>query len=534
MRQRIQLISIDHSITIALILFIVIVFSAFQLSAQEKKENNKIESPANIDNPNSTQSLNDKIEFKNGPSSSILTITDEGNNAGSITLPNVGSSRSGNKLYNNGGSLYWGNSMLEGSSSFIDDWDDDGSAVFMLNPSRNVGIGTVITETSTKLHVKGDEGVLFQGTFGNGTALSLGAGSRFQYYPKKAALRSGRVDGTQWDDTNIGINSAAFGRNTIASGDAATSSGFESEANGNSSIALGFRNISTGNRSMAIGSETNAKTFASFAIGRFNAGSGSNTAWVETDPLFEIGNGINSTSVSNALTVLKNGKVGIGIVNPSHNLHVKSESGENPLKVQIGNATKMSVFSNGGTSVGTAATPPTNGLLVSGTLKASTIIETNNLDSPSGNVSINDNLYVSDNNIGIGISNTTKKLEVNGDTKLNDTEIGSLKVGSSGTFISEIIKLTGTTNSSDDITVIDTPTGYNSQNSYILSCKVEQPSSTYNNTWDDTESWKFVGSDPNSTFVFQWTNSTLGVLRLNVGPNKFRGRPYEIIIMKID
>ncbi len=435
------------------------------------------------------------------------------------------------KLYNNGGSLFWGGTALGASTTFSDDWDDDGTALFMYSPSRNVGIGTIITETITKLHVKGDQGVLFQGTYGNGTALNLGAGARFHFYPKKAALRSGRVDGNQWDDANIGTNSTAFGRNTTANGDASISAGFESNADGNSSIAFGFRNTSTGNRSMAIGSETNAKTFASFAIGRFNAGIGSVSSWVETDPLFEIGNGTSSSSLSNALTVLKNGKVGIGSETPSSTLQINSKSGENPLVVQFNGVSKLSVNSNGGTSLGTSATPPSNGLLVSGTLKASTIIETNNLDSPSGNVSVNDNLYVNTTNVGVGTSIPSQKLDVNGTAKMSNAIIGS-----NGTLINEIIKLTGTTSSSDNITSISLPTGFTDANTHVLSCRVRQPSSTpYIDYWSDYPSWKLTAGNGGETFAFQiYTGQTYSSLRLKVPQTKFRDQTYEIVVMRID
>ena len=80
---------------------------------------------------------------------------------------------------------------------------------------------------------------------------------------------------------------------------------------------------------MSIGSETVARTFASFVVGRFNAGTGSATSWVATDPLFEIGIGASSGSPENAMTVLKNGNVGIGEDNPGYNLHVNRVPPEN-------------------------------------------------------------------------------------------------------------------------------------------------------------------------------------------------------------
>lgn len=44
-----------------------------------------------------------------------------------------------------------------------------------------------------------------------------GTGTRFFWYPRKAALRAGTVNGTQWNNANIGVLSVAFGENSLAS-----------------------------------------------------------------------------------------------------------------------------------------------------------------------------------------------------------------------------------------------------------------------------------------------------------------------------
>ncbi len=103
----------------------------------------------------------------------------------------------------------------------------------------------------------------------------------------KASFRAGRALDEEWDDANVGNRTAAFGLNTIA----------------------------TGTYSVATGNRTLAQARSSLAIGEYNVGGGNPTAWVGTDPLFEIGNGtatISTETRNNALTVLKNGKVGIG------------------------------------------------------------------------------------------------------------------------------------------------------------------------------------------------------------------------------
>jgi hypothetical protein len=58
------------------------------------------------------------------------------------------------------------------------------------------------------------------------------------------------------------------------------------------------------------------------AIGRYNDTTSTflNT-WAGTDPVFVIGNGTSNTNRQNAMTVLKNGKTGLGTISP-HNILV--------------------------------------------------------------------------------------------------------------------------------------------------------------------------------------------------------------------
>jgi len=72
------------------------------------------------------------------------------------------------------------------------------------------------------------------------------------------------------------------------------------------------------------GYQTTASSYCSFAVGRFNyiSASDSLTTWVETDPLFMIGNGTDNINRKNAFTVLKNGNTGIGVNKPVNKLDV--------------------------------------------------------------------------------------------------------------------------------------------------------------------------------------------------------------------
>ena len=138
--------------------------------------------------------------------------------------------------------------------------------------AQNVGIGT--TAPSAKLHIVGDDGILATGTYGLGTASSLGAGTRMMWYPRQAAFRAGKAIGTEWDDANIGKYSAAMGYNTTASGDATTAMGNATNAIGSYSTAMGNATTASGGYSTAMGYTTTASGQYSTAMGAIATASG--------------------------------------------------------------------------------------------------------------------------------------------------------------------------------------------------------------------------------------------------------------------
>ncbi len=153
------------------------------------------------------------------------------------------------------------------------------------------------------------DGVVFYGTFdGSSSIPETGPGTRFMWYPRKAALRAGHVTGTQWDDPGIGDYSIALGHNSVASGESSIAIGPSSSASGISSIALG-RHLSN-------------SVYSSLVVGQYNeiiAGSGS--TWEPADPLFVIGNGDPSGEPSNALIVRKSGNTELyGMLNVDGNI----------------------------------------------------------------------------------------------------------------------------------------------------------------------------------------------------------------------
>ena len=123
--------------------------------------------------------------------------------------------------------------------------------------------------------------------------------------------------------TASGNQSTTMGNNTTASAVGATAFGNFTTASGNQSTAIGVLSVASGNQSIAMGAGINAQSNYSIGVGRFNIGGGNPSSWISTDPLFEVGNGAADNARNNALTILKNGRVGIGTNTPNVALSVK-------------------------------------------------------------------------------------------------------------------------------------------------------------------------------------------------------------------
>ncbi|WP_426295796.1 tail fiber domain-containing protein [Dyadobacter endophyticus] len=184
--------------------------------------------------------------------------------------------------------------------------------------------------------------IIQTGIIGSGPALPpLTAGANLIWYPQKAAFRAGSIDVlTYWDDSNTGLNSFAAGKNTIAAGEhsialgntsfttkiggiaigtASTTSGNygvaigrQAAASGLNSVSIGYTTTTTGESSVAIGLGTIAKSLGAVSLGAFNNASDPGIFTEPTDRVFQIGNGSSDFGRSNALTILRNGNIGIG------------------------------------------------------------------------------------------------------------------------------------------------------------------------------------------------------------------------------
>lgn len=282
---------------------------------------------------------------------------------------------------NNNGSNYWTIAAYIASNNQNDRlnfWNGTSGDVMTITGDGEVGIGVGISP-KVPFHLGNGRRVLF------GTD-TLGNGDKLMFLPDLHAFRVGTVAtgaaSTYWNRDSIGLYSFASGLNTRAQGFGATAmgrdteatnsyafaSGFFTNADGQYSTAMGFNTdaFALGSTalgystdaeenysfaagyfaeaqaiySVAIGNAVRAQSFASMAVGRYNVGGGSATSWLSGDPIFEIGIGTGPSSRANAVTVRKNGNVGIGTTVPLDRLHVNGR-----VRLQT-----VEYFEDGGTS----------------------------------------------------------------------------------------------------------------------------------------------------------------------------------------
>lgn len=188
-------------------------------------------------------------------------------------------------------------------------WGVSGNNIYNAN-TENLGIGT--TTPKATFNVAAGKTVLFG-------ADTSGNGNKFIWYSTLGALRAGAVGSpTWWNYSNVGIYSVALGIGTRASGNYSTSLGAYNVASETFSTAMGFSTTASGNASTAMGSATTASGSSSTAMGAYNID--------VSNALLMVGNGTADYAKSNAITVLTNGKTGIGTTAPQEALHVQGSA----------------------------------------------------------------------------------------------------------------------------------------------------------------------------------------------------------------
>ncbi len=119
----------------------------------------------------------------------------------------------------------------------------------------------------------------------------------------------------------LGKDSQSLNSNNLAVGHGVTVSGQYATAMGNYATASG-----TGSFALA-GNGATAQSYASVVLGKYNVIAGDSFSYVAQDPLFVIGNGIDSANRNNVWTIVKDGNLTIGSgTNEGYMLRVRGGS----------------------------------------------------------------------------------------------------------------------------------------------------------------------------------------------------------------
>lgn len=158
-----------------------------------------------------------------------------------------------------------------------------------------------------------------------GASVAMGSGTQ---------ASGDRATAIGWNNIASGANSTALGGKTNANGDYSVAMGYEAGATGYVATSIGEKTNASGNYSVAMGRETTASGSYTVAMGRFTQAHSafetvfgrynanytpvSTTEWEADDQLFAVGMGNSNSDRKNALTILKNGRIGLqSVTNPT-------------------------------------------------------------------------------------------------------------------------------------------------------------------------------------------------------------------------
>ncbi|MCP9756837.1 hypothetical protein EGI26_16855 [Lacihabitans sp. CCS-44] len=202
----------------------------------------------------------------------------------------------------------------------------------------------------------------------------------FGYENDVSAARSFSVG---YFNKNSGVSSYNFGEANTTHTERAMNLGFNNQSSGIRAVAIGSSNTPSGDFHLAIGTGNNGSgvqslsmgtvsnsnsdmsisgglgivnnSYASVMLGIYNdslltdlaSGGISKTVYDANDPLFIIGNGTANNARSNALTMYKNGRVGLGTNLPSQLLDVNGSARFRSVTTDNANTVFLSIETDG-------------------------------------------------------------------------------------------------------------------------------------------------------------------------------------------
>lgn len=161
---------------------------------------------------------------------------------------------------------------------------------------------------------QGSTSIGYQNSSSSSFGISLGTGNR--------ATGTGSSSIGAFNKSEA-LGSHAFGYSNEVTGSISHAFGFSNSVTGGYSSSFGFTNDVSGLSSTVFGTGLRCPVATVTVVGRYNSTIvGSSSSWVPTDPSFVIGNGEGVSSRSTAVTILKNGNMGIGTTSPAQLLEV--------------------------------------------------------------------------------------------------------------------------------------------------------------------------------------------------------------------
>ena len=286
-------------------------------------------------------------------------------------------------------------------------WSASGTNAYY--STGNVGVGT--SSPAYNFDVSGSAGVKNNLTVGYGSGGTLSVWGNFNMGQGNSP--SGAfATALGWYNSATANQSFASGANNSVTAGYATALGISNSVTGYNSFAEGNNNTVSAGNAAAVGDYLTVSSFNDFVVGRYNAGSGNTGAWVASDPLFEIGNGTGSgVLASNAMTVLKNGNVGIGTASPVNALDIGSGGGIH-LTSGVPTSTAAALYNSSGTLYWNGAAVGGGSVTGSGT--------TNYIPLFTGASALGNSVIAQSGGfIGIGTASPGTTFEVNGQSSMH-------------------------------------------------------------------------------------------------------------------
>ncbi|MEM1328857.1 MAG: tail fiber domain-containing protein [Bacteroidota bacterium] len=148
-------------------------------------------------------------------------------------------------------------------------YDNEENSFWYYNGTAWTAIGQdVFTSENNITHsISNDDDFVF-----GADSLNYGSGDEYKFFfdKSKGAFRAGLIENADWDKSNIGDYSAAFGENHIGSGEHSFAGGKENILSGDYAAAFGYYNEITDDASFAAGQEHIIKDEFSAAFGYYN------------------------------------------------------------------------------------------------------------------------------------------------------------------------------------------------------------------------------------------------------------------------